>query len=91
MKELKQLVRNVIAPEMGLGHSDSAVKSAQANSTPQVDASSTPAAPAPPPPVEQVVVDTPVSALTVKAENLSLSQNNEHEAQGPEQECKTCL
>ncbi|KAF9305458.1 hypothetical protein BGZ74_010124 [Mortierella antarctica] len=28
MKELKQLVRNVIAPEMGLGHSDSAVKSA---------------------------------------------------------------
>ncbi|KAF9586208.1 hypothetical protein BGW38_008521 [Lunasporangiospora selenospora] len=28
MKELKQLIRNVIAPEMGLGHSDSAVKSA---------------------------------------------------------------
>ncbi|KAF8987589.1 hypothetical protein BGZ52_003775 [Haplosporangium bisporale] len=88
MKELKQLVRNVIAPEMGLGHSDSAVKSAQANSTPQVDASSTPA---PAPPVEQVVVDTPVSALTVKAEDLSLPQNNEHEARGPEQECKTCL
>ncbi|KAI8596734.1 seleno protein domain-containing protein [Dissophora ornata] len=30
MKEVKQLVRGVIAPEMGLGHSDSAVKSAVA-------------------------------------------------------------
>ncbi|KAG0272936.1 hypothetical protein BGZ95_011279 [Linnemannia exigua] len=28
MKEVKQLVRTVIAPEMGLGHSDTAVKSA---------------------------------------------------------------
>jgi hypothetical protein len=28
MKEVKQLVRGVIAPEMGLGHSDSAVQSA---------------------------------------------------------------
>ncbi|KAF9360635.1 hypothetical protein BGX34_007657 [Mortierella sp. NVP85] len=28
MKEVKQLVRGIIAPEMGLGHSDSAVKSA---------------------------------------------------------------
>ncbi|KAJ2788095.1 hypothetical protein GGI15_000116 [Coemansia interrupta] len=27
MKEIKQLVRNKVAPEMGLGHSDSAVKS----------------------------------------------------------------
>ncbi|KAJ1725133.1 hypothetical protein LPJ53_000696 [Coemansia erecta] len=27
MKEVKQLVRNKVAPEMGLGHSDSAVKS----------------------------------------------------------------
>ena len=32
MKEVKQLVRTVIAPEMGLGHSDSAVKSATAAS-----------------------------------------------------------
>ncbi|KAF8982872.1 hypothetical protein BGZ46_000434 [Entomortierella lignicola] len=30
MKEVKQLVRGIIAPEMGLGHSDSAVKSAEA-------------------------------------------------------------
>ncbi|KAG0275422.1 hypothetical protein BGZ96_003797, partial [Linnemannia gamsii] len=30
MKEVKQLVRTVIAPEMGLGHSDSKVKSADA-------------------------------------------------------------
>ncbi|KAJ2397482.1 hypothetical protein GGI23_003521 [Coemansia sp. RSA 2559] len=29
MKELKQLVRNKIAPDMNLGHSDSAVKSQQ--------------------------------------------------------------
>ncbi|KAG0196075.1 small nuclear RNA activating complex, polypeptide 3, partial [Mortierella sp. GBA30] len=31
MKEVKQLVRTIIAPEMGLGHSDSAVKSAVAD------------------------------------------------------------
>lgn len=29
MKEVKQLVRNKVAPKMGLGHSDSAVKSQQ--------------------------------------------------------------
>ncbi|KAG0242474.1 hypothetical protein BGW41_004042 [Actinomortierella wolfii] len=34
MKELKQLVRNKIAPEMGLGHSDSAVKSKKTISVP---------------------------------------------------------
>ncbi|KAG0229363.1 hypothetical protein BGW42_001616 [Actinomortierella wolfii] len=34
MKELKQLVRNKIAPEMGLGHSDSAVKSKKTASVP---------------------------------------------------------
>ncbi|KAI1315079.1 hypothetical protein EDD11_001321 [Mortierella claussenii] len=34
MKEVKQLVRGVIAPEMGLGHSDSAVKSATPVATP---------------------------------------------------------
>ncbi|KAJ1840015.1 hypothetical protein LPJ73_006571 [Coemansia sp. RSA 2703] len=35
MKEIKQLVRNKVAPEMGLGHSDTAVKSKE-----QQDASS---------------------------------------------------
>ncbi|KAG0360972.1 Rdx family-domain-containing protein [Gamsiella multidivaricata] len=33
MKEVKQLVRGIVAPEMGLGHSDSAVKSAGASTS----------------------------------------------------------
>ncbi|KAG0030922.1 hypothetical protein BGZ81_002062 [Podila clonocystis] len=90
MKELKQLVRNVIAPEMGLGHSDSAVKSAANNNTHNntKDASSTSEAIVTS--VSEQVVDTSVSALTTKTEDLSLSQSDQ-DARGPEQECKTCL
>ncbi|KAG0342307.1 hypothetical protein BG000_005590 [Podila horticola] len=88
MKELKQLVRNVIAPEMGLGHSDSTVKSAANSNTTTTKGTSsaseaiTTATPE--------AVDTPASTLTAKVEDLSLSQNDQ-ETRGPEQECKTCL
>ncbi|KAF9326885.1 hypothetical protein BG006_009735 [Podila minutissima] len=85
MKELKQLVRNVIAPEMGLGHSDSAVKSAVNTK----DTSSASVATATSAAAAEQVVDTPASTLTAKAEDLSLSQSDQ-EAR-PEQECKTCL
>ncbi|KAF9116162.1 hypothetical protein BGX27_004502 [Mortierella sp. AM989] len=42
MKEVKQLVRGVIAPEMGLGHSDSAVKSAEAEKKKEQESAPTP-------------------------------------------------
>ncbi|KAF9419540.1 hypothetical protein BGZ94_009387 [Podila epigama] len=85
MKELKQLVRNVISPEMGLGHSDTAVKSAQGsknNTTASSSESSatTTAQTSTVPGQEEVVV--------AASETKATSQN---EGNGPEVECKTCL
>lgn len=89
MKELKQLVRNVIAPEMGLGHSDSTVKSAANSNTTTTTKGASSASEAITTATPEAV-DTLASTLTAKVEDLSLSQNDQ-EARGPEQECKTCL
>ncbi|KAG0325072.1 hypothetical protein BG004_003304 [Podila humilis] len=79
MKELKQLVRNVIAPEMGLGHSDSTVKSA--SNKPVSEKSSE--------------LQAAVSQLSESAKQEKKKDDDEDEQQttasGSAEECKTCL
>jgi len=82
MKEVKQLVRTVIAPEMGLGHSDTAVKSAAAaaasTSTAGSTTESTEAVPAP--------VQAPTVVVSAERVDDDDDESTKHDA-----ECKTCL
>ncbi|KAF9325454.1 hypothetical protein BGZ91_002401 [Linnemannia elongata] len=89
MKEVKQLVRTVIAPEMGLGHSDSKVKSAE------------PAAATPAGALEavqgneetkkaEVVTATPVPATSGSAVTAQVDEDDE-DSTVHDKECKTCL
>ncbi|KAF9283926.1 hypothetical protein BGZ68_004996 [Mortierella alpina] len=81
MKEVKQLVRTVIAPEMGLGHSDTAVKSAEVGKTsgptktePGTSSPSVTAPPSKKSAAPSAVVDDDAEDSTVH-----------------DKECKTCL
>ncbi|OAQ23648.1 hypothetical protein K457DRAFT_142537 [Linnemannia elongata AG-77] len=89
MKEVKQLVRTVIAPEMGLGHSDSKVKSAE------------PAAATPAGALEaaqrneetkkaEAVTATPVPATSGSAVTAQVDEHDE-DSTVHDKECKTCL
>lgn len=89
MKEVKQLVRTVIAPEMGLGHSDSKVKSAE------------PAAATPAGGLEaaqgneetkkaEAVTATPVPATSGSAVTAQVDEDDE-DFTVHDKECKTCL
>ncbi|KAF9279626.1 hypothetical protein BGZ88_012656 [Linnemannia elongata] len=89
MKEVKQLVRTVIAPEMGLGHSDSKVKSAE------------PAAATPAGALEaaqgneetkkaEAVTATPVPATSGSAVTAQVDEDDE-DSTVHDKECKTCL
>ncbi|KAF9928605.1 hypothetical protein FBU30_002280 [Linnemannia zychae] len=79
MKEVKQLVRTVIAPEMGLGHSDSPVKSVSATGN-------TPEAP------EGKAVDSSASNDTTKTPTPATAQADEDDEDSTvhDKECKTC-
>ncbi|KAG0375588.1 hypothetical protein BGX24_008893 [Mortierella sp. AD032] len=80
MKEVKQLVRTVIAPEMGLGHSDTTVKSAAAGATQahekKADAESAPA------PATHAVTPAAVTAQV---------DEDDEDSTAHDKECKTCL
>ncbi|KAG0065040.1 hypothetical protein BGZ89_008647 [Linnemannia elongata] len=89
MKEVKQLVRTVIAPEMGLGHSDSKVKSAE------------PAAATPAGALEaaqgneetkkaEAVTATPAPATSGSAVTAQVDEDDE-DSTVHDKECKTCL
>ncbi|KAF9123024.1 hypothetical protein BGW39_009327 [Mortierella sp. 14UC] len=90
MKEVKQLVRTVIAPEMGLGHSDTAVKSAAgvgaaAGTTRghEEKKAEAVAAPAPAP-------ATPAATPTPTAGAVAVDEDDE-DSTAHDKECKTCL
>ncbi|KAF9159843.1 hypothetical protein DFQ26_006125 [Actinomortierella ambigua] len=88
MKELKQLVRNKIAPELNLGHSDSPVKSKK--TTEASSSSPEPAA------TSSATADTPsttASAVPVGPDSSTSSNDNNNTAPvvPGEKECTTCL
>lgn len=89
MKEVKQLVRTVIAPEMGLGHSDSKVKSAEpAAGTP----TGTPGAAQGHEETKQAeaVTATHTPATSGAAVTAQVDEDDE-DSTVHDKECKTCL
>ncbi|KAF9360181.1 hypothetical protein BGX26_010320 [Mortierella sp. AD094] len=85
MKEVKQLVRGVIAPEMGLGHSDSAVKSAEAEKKKEQEA-----APTPPPEVAQQQQQQQQPEESQKTSNVSSVDADDEDSTTHSFDCKTC-
>ncbi|GJJ69923.1 selenoprotein W-related protein [Entomortierella parvispora] len=77
MKEVKQLVRTVIAPEMGLGHSDTAVKSASTSGAGSVTE-----------PTETAPKPAQVPDVAVNTENVD---DDDDDSTKHDTECKTCL
>lgn len=86
MKEVKQLVRTVIAPEMGLGHSDSKVKSAEpAAGTPAEAAQGREETMK-----SEAVTATPTPATSGAAVTAQVDEDDE-DSTVHDKECKTCL
>ncbi|KAF9905256.1 hypothetical protein BX616_001062 [Lobosporangium transversale] len=89
MKEVKQLVRGIIAPEMGLGHSDSAVKSAQtSDSQPVAPVTATTSAPVP------ALVSTSETAQQHEQAKSTSSRTvdpDDEDSTAHPFDCKTCL
>ncbi|KAF9930748.1 hypothetical protein BGZ67_005671 [Mortierella alpina] len=82
MKEVKQLVRTVIAPEMGLGHSDTAVKSAAVGKTNDPATNTEPAT--------SSSVTTPLPD-TSAAPSSAVVDDDAEDSTVHDKECKTCL
>ncbi|KAG0242832.1 hypothetical protein BGX31_011554 [Mortierella sp. GBA43] len=84
MKEVKQLVRGVIAPEMNLGHSDSAVKSAISDKDQQKSATE-----------GSTATTTPEATATVQhgkvEEVTSTSDAADDDSTAHPFDCKTCV
>ena len=79
MKEVKQLVRTVIAPEMGLGHSDTAVKSAEVGKAPTAESATS-------------SVTTPLPEKSAAPASASSAVDDDAEdSTVHDKECKTCL
>ncbi|KAG0253740.1 hypothetical protein BG011_006199 [Mortierella polycephala] len=79
MKEVKQLVRTIIAPEMGLGHSDSTVKSAALENKEKKESTTTSETPLVSQPVQQT------STLPTKSDGGDDEDSTAHD-----KECTTC-
>ncbi|KAF9562814.1 hypothetical protein EC968_005075 [Mortierella alpina] len=85
MKEVKQLVRTIIAPEMGLGHSDTAVKSAEVNKTGDPTTDAKPATSS-----SSLSVTTPRPESSV-APSSAVVDDDAEDSTVHDKECKTCL
>ncbi|KAF9138663.1 hypothetical protein BGX30_008917 [Mortierella sp. GBA39] len=84
MKEVKQLVRTVIAPEMGLGHSDSKVKSAEPAGASEAAQGHEETKKA------EAVTATPAPVTSGAAVTASVDEDDE-DSTVHDKECKTCL
>ncbi|CAO3564241.1 unnamed protein product [Mortierella alpina] len=82
MKEVKQLVRTVIAPDMGLGHSDTAVKSAEVGKT------NSDAATKSEPATSSVTTHLPETSA---APSSAAVDDDAEDSTVHDKECKTCL
>ena len=89
MKEVKQLVRTVIAPEMGLGHSDSKVKSAESAVVTPAGASEAAQGHEETKKAEAVTA-TPAPATSGAAVTAQVDEDDE-DSTVHDKECKTCL
>ncbi|KAF8924414.1 hypothetical protein BGZ47_004035 [Haplosporangium gracile] len=89
MKEVKQLVRTVIAPEMGLGHSDSKVKSAAPAATTSAIVSEA-RQEHEEKKADAEAVTAPASATSGAAVRAHVDEDDE-DSTVHDKECKTCL
>ncbi|KAF9087135.1 hypothetical protein BGX29_001010 [Mortierella sp. GBA35] len=91
MKEVKQLVRTVIAPEMGLGHSDSTVKSAAATTATTATPPPPPAAAAAAEEEKTAVAPTVAPVVAIAAAAGPAVNEDDEDSTVHDKECKTCL
>ncbi|KAK3818764.1 MAG: Rdx family-domain-containing protein [Benniella sp.] len=82
MKEVKQLVRGIIAPEMGLGHSDSAVQSAVTDKK-QPSTSTSPTG-------EGATTTATATTSTGKGEATATTDATDEDSTAHPSDCKTC-
>jgi hypothetical protein len=90
MKEVKQLVRTVIAPEMGLGHSDSKVKSADATAVTSAGASEAGQGHEEKKKAETAVL-APATQAAVAVSSAAQVDEDDEDSTVHDKECKTCL